>query len=249
MLYAYRFLSFKCKAAIPEDVIRAAFDGIVQDGIRTAHDSAFRTLAMRLGFRSLPPLMWRFFSKCYLGAAHGVAGIVTELLHYPHLLDTPMSHYLGADDKGSEDRTVKDLVWETVQWLLPIMSPNLPSSLDSMKTDCVQWCHGSTGVCVMLEKVAEVFGPENGIEEVARASADVVWEQGLLKKGAGLCHGMGGNAYAFLHLFKLTGEEKYFNRAVRFALYASDWQVRNLCPVLGFPANVLQIGKNGSWRV
>jgi hypothetical protein len=32
----------------------------------------------------------------------------------------------------------------------------------------------------------------------------VVWQQGLLKKGPGLCHGVAGNAYALLRLWKAT---------------------------------------------
>jgi hypothetical protein len=38
----------------------------------------------------------------------------------------------------------------------------------------------------------------------AIAASDVVWERGLLKKGVGLCHGISGNAYLFLYLFRVT---------------------------------------------
>ncbi|KAI9027838.1 hypothetical protein DFJ74DRAFT_660602 [Hyaloraphidium curvatum] len=225
LLYSYRFLGIKCKIAVPEESVRLAFYTTIQDGIRTARDSSFRTLAMRLGIESLPPLMWRFFGKTYLGAAHGVAGIITELMHYPLLLDTPMSRYLGTEAQEA-DLTVKDLLFETIQWLVGLLHPNLPSSLDSMKDSLVQWCHGAPGAAIMLCKALDVYGPENGIEEAAIKSADVVWDQGLLKKGVGLCHGIAGNAYAFLHLFKATGDSKYFARAVRFALFGLDWQER-----------------------
>lgn len=46
---------------------------------------------------------------------------------------------------------------------------------------------------------------------------EVVWKRGLLRKGYGLCHGVSGNAYTFLQLYRLTGKVIYFNRAVRFA--------------------------------
>lgn len=39
--------------------------------------------------------------------------------------------------------------------------------------------------------------------EAARQCADVVWKRGILTKGFGLCHGMAGNGYAFLHLYQV----------------------------------------------
>ena len=44
---------------------------------------------------------------------------------------------------------------------------------------------------------------------------EVVWDRGLLRKGYGLCHGVAGNAYTFLQLFRLTSRAEYFNRAVK----------------------------------
>jgi hypothetical protein len=128
--------------------------------------------------------MWRFFGKAYLGAAHGVAGILTELLHHPQLLETPMSRYIGTQEEGSE-ATVKDWIWQTVQWLIPFLHPNFPSSLDSMREDLVQWCHGATGAVVLFAKVLEVFGPDPTIQEALVVLGDVVWEKGLLTKGVG----------------------------------------------------------------
>lgn len=203
---------------------------------------------MRLGVQSFPPLMWRFYSKFYLGAAHGVAGILTELLHHPNLLETPISHYLGQD--ADPEDTVGDYIWETVTWLIGFLQPNLPSSLDSMKDTLVQWCHGAPGLVILLCKVLQVYGPDRGVEEALRKCGEVIWEKGLLKKGVGglfveagvvrwfsnvrstsrgpptgLCHGIAGNAYALLQIYKATNDEKYFDRAVRFALFARDWQV------------------------
>lgn len=37
----------------------------------------------------------------------------------------------------------------------------------------------------------------------ALAVSDVVWARGLLKKGVGLCHGISGNAYLFLYLYRV----------------------------------------------
>lgn len=46
---------------------------------------------------------------------------------------------------------------------------------------------------------------------------DLIWQKGLLKKGPGICHGVSGSGYAFLLLYKLTGEKVYLYRARKFA--------------------------------
>lgn len=46
--------------------------------------------------------------------------------------------------------------------------------------------------------------------------ADLIWEKGLLKKGPGICHGVAGNGYAFLLLYRLTRDPKYLYRANEF---------------------------------
>lgn len=53
--------------------------------------------------------------------------------------------------------------------------------------------------------------------DAAVRCGEVVWNRGLLRKGYGLCHGVSGNAYTFLQLYRLTSKELYFNRALRFA--------------------------------
>jgi hypothetical protein len=44
--------------------------------------------------------------------------------------------------------------------------------------------------------------------------------QGPLAKGSGLCHGTGGNAYAFLVLHARTGDTRWRDRARSFAMHA-----------------------------
>jgi hypothetical protein len=65
----------------------------------------------------------------------------------------------------------------------------------------------------------------------ARRACDAIWERGLLTKGVGLCHGIGGNAYAFLALHRATGEPAALARAQRFALFAA----RNWRPLFANP--------------
>lgn len=62
----------------------------------------------------------------------------------------------------------------------------------------------------------QVYGEQRYLDAAVRCG-EVVWKRGLLRKGYGLCHGVSGNAYTFLQLYRLTGKVVYFNRAVRFA--------------------------------
>ena len=52
---------------------------------------------------------------------------------------------------------------------------------------------------------------------MCRASAELTWNKGLLKKGPGICHGIAGSGYVFLLLHRLTKEPRYLHRAMQFA--------------------------------
>lgn len=60
----------------------------------------------------------------------------------------------------------------------------------------------------------KVFGKEKYLDAALKCG-EVVWSHGLLKKGYGICHGVAGNAYTFLCLFKQTGDQKYLHRAIK----------------------------------
>lgn len=49
----------------------------------------------------------------------------------------------------------------------------------------------------------------------------------MLKKGPGICHGVSGNGYAFLMLYKITQEPLYLYRAIRFAEFLTKSQFIN----------------------
>lgn len=46
----------------------------------------------------------------------------------------------------------------------------------------------------------------------------MVWNRGLLKR-VGICHGISGNSYVFLALYRLTGNMKYLYWAKAFACF------------------------------
>jgi hypothetical protein len=58
-----------------------------------------------------------------------------------------------------------------------------------------------------------------------------VWRAGPHgdEKGPNICHGTAGNGYAFLKAFARTGDERWLERARRFAMHALE-QVERMPP-------------------
>ena len=72
------------------------------------------------------------------------------------------------------------------------------------KDRLVHWCHGAPGVVHLLLTAHTVWGGDTDqYITAAKKAGDLVWERGLLKKGPGLCHGVAGNGYTFLHLYQV----------------------------------------------
>lgn len=53
-------------------------------------------------------------------------------------------------------------------------------------------------------------------------AADLVWRKGLLLKGPGICHGVAGNGYVFLIMYRLTNEPRYLYFAVKFMEFLTN---------------------------
>lgn len=78
----------------------------------------------------------------------------------------------------------------------------------------LQWCTGAPGVIAGAWDYLD--------EELVLAGAELVWRAGAHKdeKGHGLCHGTAGNGFALLKAFARTGDERWLERARRFAVHA-----------------------------
>jgi Lanthionine synthetase C-like protein len=79
---------------------------------------------------------------------------------------------------------------------------------------CPQWCTGAPGV---------LAGAWDYLDEDLRfGGAELIWHAGAHgdEKGHGLCHGTSGNGFALLKAFARTGDERWLERARRFALHA-----------------------------
>jgi hypothetical protein len=78
----------------------------------------------------------------------------------------------------------------------------------------LQWCTGAPGI---------VAGAWDYLDEdLVLAGAELVWRAGAHggEKGHGLCHGTSGNGFALLKAFARTGDERWLERARRFAVHA-----------------------------
>ncbi|XP_068316516.1 lanC-like protein GCL1 isoform X1 [Pyrus communis] len=159
----------------------------------------------RAGASNIPscPLMYRWHGTRYLGAANGIAGILQVLLHFPLC------------NEDAED------VKATLRYMMANRFPhsgNYPSSEGNPRDKLVQWSHGAAGMAITLCKASQVFPGDREFRDAAIEAGEVVWKNGLLKK-VGLADGVAGNAYAFLSLYRLTGESIYKERAKAFASF------------------------------
>jgi lantibiotic modifying enzyme len=100
----------------------------------------------------------------------------------------------------------------------PRERPELPGPDGQIR---VQWCAGAPGIVIGAADYLD--------EELLLAGAELPWHTGPpnLDKGPGICHGTAGNGYAFLKAFARTGDERWLDRARRFAVHALD-QVERL---------------------
>ncbi|XP_021901138.1 lanC-like protein GCL2 [Carica papaya] len=180
------------EGTIPSTTTRQVVDDIISNG-------------RALGKKGKCPLMFEWYGEKYLGAAHGLAGIM-------HVL-------MDMDLKPDEAQDVKG----TLKYMIKNRFPggNYPVSEEDRKRDAlVHWCHGAPGIVLTLAKAAKVFGDKEFLEAVTE-SAEVVWNRGLLKR-VGICHGISGNTYVFLTLYRLTDNTEYLYRAKAFACFLLD---------------------------
>lgn len=183
---------------IDKDILNKICQSIIVSGERLARQE-----------RSRAPLMYMWHEKHYVGAAHGIVGIIYMLLQA-----------LSTQSVQSNLRNVESCV----EFLLSeqFSSGNFPSSLESGIDKLIHWCHGAPGAVHLMVKAYQVFGKEKYLSAAIKCG-EVVWNCGILKKGYGICHGVAGNAYSFLTLYKQTSDAKYLHRAIKFAEWCFDY--------------------------
>jgi lantibiotic modifying enzyme len=150
------------------------------------------------------------YRSTYLGAVHGFAATAAALIQGRSLLD--------ANEWDAWQRCIVETTRATAQrdgceanW------PPLLHPLDSgwrPPTLLMQFCHGAPGFVIALAGM-----PAEALDDDLLAAGEAIWNAGPLAKGSNLCHGTGGNGYAFLKLYQRTRDARWLTRARAFAMH------------------------------
>jgi hypothetical protein len=153
----------------------------------------------------------------YMDAVHGFVGTALPLIRGRHLMSLDdwarwraciaASVRRSATVEGSEGGQVNRIPWLVLDAMQGERWNANPRWL-------VQYCHGPPGFVINL---AGFPGPE--LDALLLRAGETTWAAGPLCKGSNLCHGTGGNGYAFLKLFERTADERWLRRARGFAMH------------------------------
>jgi hypothetical protein len=143
------------------------------------------------------------------GAVHGFAGNAFAIIRGRRLL-APGEWDRWADIIATTTLATAHRDGSLANWPQSIGTPR-PGRTDML----VQHCHGAPGMVNAL-----AASPDPRLDQVLIEAGELTWAAGPLSKGAGLCHGTGGNGYAFLKLFERTGDDEWLARARSFAMHA-----------------------------
>jgi hypothetical protein len=144
----------------------------------------------------------------YLDAVHGFVATALPLIRGRHLLEDAQWAAWERCIVETVQRTV-DRDGRYVNW-----RPELDSRPGYQQKMLMQHCHGAPGFVVCLAGL-----PGTELDDLLLAAGETVWAAGPLTKGSGLCHGTGGNGYAFLKLHRRTRDSMWLDRARSFAMH------------------------------
>jgi hypothetical protein len=144
----------------------------------------------------------------FLGPVHGFAGNVIPLLLGWNWLTPAQQAY------------VAEFVPKTLEanaWKYEIGTTWGPGSKREKRLFICQHCHGAPGMVTSFAG-APFATPE--FDTLLLDGGRFAWAAGPLTKGSNLCHGTGGNGYAFLKLYRRTQDPVWLDRARKFAMTA-----------------------------
>src|SRR5262249_5688216 len=131
----------------------------------------------------------------YLGAVHGYAGNMIPLMRGWEWLEEDQRGHVA----DAVPRTLSRNAWRAgggVTWPGVVLDVSQPPTL-------CQHCHGAPGIITTFAD-APFTSPE--LETLLLEGGHFIWAAGPLAKGSNLCHGTGGNGYAFLKLYRRTND-------------------------------------------
>jgi hypothetical protein len=144
----------------------------------------------------------------WLGPVHGYAGNMVPLLRgWGWLTDAQRTRIADA-----VPRALAGTAWRSdlgATWPARVARDGPP--------DLCQHCHGAPG---MVTTFADAPFTSPQFDALLIEGGNFTWAAGPLAKGSNLCHGTGGNGYAFLKLYRRTGDTVWLERARAFAMTA-----------------------------
>ncbi|XP_055601727.1 lanC-like protein 3 homolog [Uranotaenia lowii] len=192
---------------ISNDMIEDVCTALIKRGRSYAHNN-----------RTPLPLMYAYHESDYIGAAHGLCSILHMLLE---------SHWFAKTDGQFRNISASKLsdIKQSIEYFLTLQDSegNFPTRLQGSNKKIFHRCHGCSGAVYLLAKSYLLFKDDKYLD-ACRKCAESVWRNGLLYKGPGICHGIAGNGYVFLLMYRLTGEALFLHRASKFAEFLSTEQ-------------------------
>jgi lanthionine synthetase-like protein len=153
----------------------------------------------------------------YLGPVHGYAGNMIALMRgWEWLTDEQRARIAKAVPRtltANAQRSELGASWSGV-----VADRDEPlDTYGNARTRLCQHCHGAPG---MVTAFADAPFTSVELEDLLREGGKFTWAAGPLSKGSNLCHGTGGNGYAFLKLYRRTNDVMWLERARSFAMTA-----------------------------
>ena len=144
----------------------------------------------------------------WLGPVHGYAGNMIPLIRGWHWLTDDQRARIAE----AVPRTLAANAWRSE------LGANWGAIAGSTSPPVLcQHCHGAPGIVTTF---ANVQFASPSLDALLLEGGDFTWAAGPLAKGSNLCHGTGGNGYAFLKLHRRTGDALWLDRAQAFAMTA-----------------------------
>ncbi|BES96848.1 Hypothetical protein NTJ_09661 [Nesidiocoris tenuis] len=193
-LYALLFVNKHAPGSIPYDVVRKVVMRIIDRGMKNSSNKGTKV-----------PLVFEWKGLNYRGALYGTCGILYVLM---------CSNVL-------EEPELSRLIQPTVDDLVRVQKSTNFSSHEKSEESLVQWDLGAAGYVPLFIKASEML--HHSYLGYAKGAASIAWKRGLLKKGYSLCHGVPGNAYSFLSIYRKTNNRRQLLRAMAFMEWCLTW--------------------------
>ncbi|KAF2069487.1 hypothetical protein CYY_009197 [Polysphondylium violaceum] len=182
-----------------KNLLDQSIELLIMDIVQNGRDYPYETES---------PLMYEWHESQYLGGIHGLSGILYMLMCAIESLDLDTAKRIPID---------KD-IQDSLDFLMGTMLPsgNFPSRPQNKNDRLVQFCHGAPGVIPTLVKAYSYFNKNPKYLDCAIKSSNAIWKHGLLVKGSGICHGISGNAYSFLLIYKESKDPIWLFKTLAF---------------------------------